>query len=154
MLLGVDHRSLVAHIAQIVGWQDAEDVVQEAYVKVLSTQSKWDGRASAKTWLYTIARNCAFDWMRAQGRDPAAPEEGPVLEGRPGDPWDVQALEDSIDLHRAIERLKPEHQDVIVARMFCDSLSEAAELLGVSHSSLKSRYWRALKKLQADLRGD
>ena len=60
--------------------QDAEDVVQETFLRAYRQLSKFDDRASFGTWLYRIAANCSLDLIRARKRraaqtEPAA-EEG------------------------------------------------------------------------------
>src|ERR1700761_9085789 len=56
---------------------DAEDVVQEAFLKAWKQLSRFDGRASFGTWLHRICTNCALDQVRARKRrqDAALPPE-------------------------------------------------------------------------------
>src|ERR1700753_1550168 len=48
--------------------QDAEDVVQESFLRAFKQLSKFDERASFGTWLYRIATNCSLDHVRARKR--------------------------------------------------------------------------------------
>src|ERR1700731_1504672 len=48
--------------------QDAEDVVQESFLRAYKQLGKFDKRASFGTWLYRIAANCSLDMMRARKR--------------------------------------------------------------------------------------
>ena len=48
--------------------QDAEDVVQETFLRAYRQLSKFDDRASFGTWLYRIAANCSLDLIRARKR--------------------------------------------------------------------------------------
>jgi RNA polymerase sigma-70 factor (ECF subfamily) len=48
--------------------QDAEDVVQESFLRAFKQLAKFDERASFGTWLYRIAANCSLDMMRARKR--------------------------------------------------------------------------------------
>src|SRR5580700_9331678 len=48
--------------------QDAEDVVQESFLRAYKQLGKFDERASFGTWLYRIASNCSLDMMRARKR--------------------------------------------------------------------------------------
>src|ERR1700690_2862639 len=70
--------------------QDAEDVVQEAFLRAYRQLSKFDDRASFGTWLYRIAANCSLDLIRSRKRR-AAQTEGVPEEGAP-DP--IEALPD------------------------------------------------------------
>src|SRR5215472_3112106 len=47
---------------------DAEDVVQESFLRAYRQLGKFDGRANFGTWLYRIAANCALDLVRARSR--------------------------------------------------------------------------------------
>src|SRR5882724_12679423 len=65
--------------------QDAEDVVQESFLRAYRQLGKFDERASFGTWLYRIAMNCSLDLVRSKKRRseqmaPADPEmDDPVL---------------------------------------------------------------------------
>src|ERR1700681_3860062 len=65
--------------------QDAEDVVQDSFLRAYRQLGKFDERASFGTWLYRIAANCSLDMMRARKRRserlaPADPEmDDPTL---------------------------------------------------------------------------
>src|ERR1700690_971469 len=59
--------------------QDAEDVVQETFLRAYRQLAKFDDRASFGTWLYRIAANCSLDLIRSRKRraeNQASPEEG------------------------------------------------------------------------------
>src|ERR1044071_7579802 len=49
---------------------DAEDVVQEAFIRANRQLASWDGRAAVGTWLHRITVNCAVDLLRARRRRP------------------------------------------------------------------------------------
>src|SRR5262245_26670678 len=76
--------------------QDAEDVVQESFLRAYRQLSKFDERASFGTWLYRIAANCSLDLVRTRQRRAAAAGhpvsasgdegENPVLNLPSGDP--------------------------------------------------------------------
>jgi RNA polymerase sigma-70 factor (ECF subfamily) len=67
--------------------QDAEDVVQESFLRAWRQLGRFDERASFGTWLYRIATNCSLDLMRGRKRRPAvSDEEDPVLALPSGDP--------------------------------------------------------------------
>lgn len=48
--------------------EQAEDLVQEVYIKVLQSFDRFEGRSSEKTWLFSVARHVAIDWFRKQKR--------------------------------------------------------------------------------------
>ena len=49
-------------------WQDAEDIVQETFLKVYKNRHRFDLHCSLKTWIFTIANNCAISHLRKKGR--------------------------------------------------------------------------------------
>ena len=52
------------------GWQDADDLAQEALLKAFLALGSFDGRAALSTWLFAIVRNTAIDWSRSRrGRE-------------------------------------------------------------------------------------
>src|SRR5512142_191921 len=60
--------------------QDAEDVVQESFLRAFRELGRFDERSGFGTWLYRIAANCSFDLMRSRQRrheDASAPPELP-----------------------------------------------------------------------------
>ena len=89
------HRAaLTGHCYRMLGSAfDAEDAVQEAMVRAWKGLSRFDGRASLKTWLYRIATNVCLDTLSSNARRARPIEEGPVgtvddeLETRPRTHW-------------------------------------------------------------------
>ena len=89
------HRAaLTGHCYRMLGSAfDAEDAVQEAMVRAWKGLSRFDGRASLKTWLYRIATNVCLDTLSSKTRRARPIEEGPVgtvddeLETRPRTHW-------------------------------------------------------------------
>lgn len=46
--------------------EQAEDLVQEVYIRVFKSYTRFEGKSSEKTWLFSIARNVAIDYFRKQ----------------------------------------------------------------------------------------
>ena len=55
--------------------QDAEDVVQETFLKLHRNLDKFEDRSSLGTWIYRIATNCAFDLIRSRRRHQQGPPD-------------------------------------------------------------------------------
>jgi RNA polymerase sigma-70 factor (TIGR02960 family) len=76
-------RELLVHCYRIVGsLQDAEDIVQETFLAAWRGLEGFEGRASMRTWLYTIATNRSLNALRARGRrmpDPPSPPDEPLV---------------------------------------------------------------------------
>jgi RNA polymerase sigma factor (sigma-70 family) len=68
-LLAAVHKSLLRYwLKQRVPKEKAEDLAQEGIVKCLVKASKWNGRASLKTFLITVGKNGGTDYLRKEAR--------------------------------------------------------------------------------------
>ena len=165
-------RELFAHCYRMTGSvQEAEDVVQDTYLRAWRAFARFEGRSSVKTWLYRIATNACLTALQQQSRRPLPSGLGPPspdplapplpeppgvrwLEPVPdrlviddaGDPADIVAARQSVRLAlvAAFQVLPPRQR---AALLLCDVLSltpaGAAEVLGVSVAALKSLLQRA-----------
>jgi RNA polymerase sigma-70 factor (ECF subfamily) len=135
--------------------EQAEDLVQEVYIKVLRSYKRFKGESSEKTWLLSIARHVAIDFFRKQ-KSRRRKISG-NLDWDEEQLCDVQPLPEEIAiqkeeiqlLYRCLERCTIDQQLVIVLR-FIQSLSitETAEALGWTESKVKTTQHRALKVLK------
>jgi len=82
------HRKwLHLHCYRMVGsYDDAEDLVQETLLKAWRDRAGFEGRASARTWLYRIATNACVDHLRRTGRRPQRYERVPGIESGDAEP--------------------------------------------------------------------
>ena len=143
---------------------DAWDLSQEAFIKAWKALPKFEARSSFYTWLYRIAHNVTYDWMRkrkvqAEGEfdetiqqsiDPKA-KTVPFKEARPDDKIQHRELRSSIEA--AIAKLSPEHRAVILLKEIDGrQYNEIAEIIGVSIGTVMSRLFYARKKLQSLLK--
>ena len=81
---------------KVYRWQDAEDIVQETFLKVYTNRHRFDLRGSLKTWMFTIANNCAISHLRKKTLIPSshcAPVQ-PVMS--PAEQMDLQHQSDVI----------------------------------------------------------
>jgi RNA polymerase sigma-70 factor (ECF subfamily) len=140
---------------------DAEDVVQEAWMRAYVHLETFDGRAKFLTWLTRIVINSAIMTLR---RKRAHPETS--LEVRDSETWQHHELKDPTKnveelytkyertalLRRAIHRLQPALRTVVeIQQSSGTSLQEVADLAGISVSATKSRLLRARTKLRLAL---
>jgi RNA polymerase sigma-70 factor (ECF subfamily) len=141
--------------------QDAEDVVQETFLRAYRQLAKFDDRASFGTWIYRIAANCSLDLIRARKRRGAQAE--PAEEGAP-DP--MQALPDPAP---APDRLAMSGEIESKVAAVLDGLSEMersafvlrhyegmciddiGRTLGVQPNAAKHSVFRAVQKLRRAL---
>jgi RNA polymerase sigma-70 factor (ECF subfamily) len=171
------HRSeLIAHCYRMLGSPfEAEDAVQDTFIRAWKSYDRFEGRSSLRSWLYRIATNVCLDML--SGRERRAlpmdlgPAVAPVIENlkalpeatwvQPipdalvvagGDPADVAVARETIKLAfvSALQHLPPRQRAVLI---FCEVLrwkaAEVAELLDTSVASVNSALQRARATLEA-----
>lgn len=142
---------------------DAQEVVQEAFLRVYRSLATFEGSSSFFTWLYRIVHNLAIDVMRRPSRrEVGLPEQASIDDGpnEPlvsridgSDPSDVvRRGEIRRRLEVALDALPPYHRGVILMREIEGmSYEEMATAMGVSKGTIMSRLFHARKKLQQAL---
>ena len=131
--------------------QQAEDAVQETFLKAYRAMDGFRGGSSGKTWLVTIAMNTCRDmrrsaWQRYVDRR-LTPEELP----EPVLPPD----EDDQELMARVMQLPPRLREVIVLYYYQDmTMVEIAKALGLAQSTVTTRLKRAREKLREVLEGE
>jgi RNA polymerase sigma factor (sigma-70 family) len=137
---------------------DADDVVQEAFVKAYRQLAHYQGRSGFRPWLLAIVANETRNLHRSRGRRDglvlrAAAREHPEPTGP--DPADsVLAGERRQHLVDQLRSLDVRDREVLVCRFLLDlSEGETAEALGLPKGTVKSRTSRALSKLRGRLAG-
>jgi RNA polymerase sigma factor (sigma-70 family) len=132
----------------------AEDVMSESFERALRSRKRYDpGKASAKTWLYTIALNCLRDHQRRQGAEVRALDRV----GAPGaldlDPA-LERADTRDEVQRALTRLSVEEREVVALRYGGElTAKEAAKVLGEKETTVEGRLYRALRKLRDEFAG-
>ncbi len=155
-----EHKDLVYNLAlqYVHNADDAQDVVQEVFVKVHDRLHTYDpAAASMKTWIYRITINHSLDLLKAQRRkkrfafltslfrDDGEPIEPPDFD-HPGVLLeDKEAVE---HLFRRIDALPPQQRTALILLKIEDrTQKEAAEIMGISEKALESLLQRAKKAL-------
>jgi len=139
--------------------QDAEDVVQESFLRAYRRLSQFDDRASFGTWLYRIAANCSIDLMRTKGQKAQqmveTDVEDPVLALRSSDPSpERSALSAEVRdrVAEAMNELSPVERSAFVLRHFEGMrLEEVGRALGCQTNAAKHSVFRAVQKLRRAL---
>jgi RNA polymerase sigma-70 factor, ECF subfamily len=134
--------------------REAEDVVQEAYVRAFAHRDQFAGRALFSTWLSRIALHEALARVRRGRRFAALPEEETLsdLPARPGPEDRAANRELAAALAAAVDSLPESHRAVFVLRHVEGlSTAETAEVLGLTQPNVKVRLHRARASLRAEL---
>lgn len=140
---------------------DAEDVVQEAFLKAFRQLSRFEARADFRTWIHRITVNCAIDFIRARrhretAHDPADLERGltaavPVSD----DPAPDRALLSS-EIHARVtaglDGLTPlERAAFMLRHLEGRSIDEIGTALGLKTEATKNSVFRAVRKMRVVL---
>ncbi len=131
----------------------AEELAEEAFVKIVTKKPRFKENSSFKTWLYSIARNVALDYLRKNKRTETIPIENssPIA-----DEIDLEKAflkeEQKIALHRTLSQLRPIYRQAIWLTYF-EGLSnkETAKILGKSLHNTEMLICRARQSLKTEL---
>ena len=148
-LVALWEKPLFYYIRRLVKTEeDAWDVLQETWIRIIRGIGKLNNLESLPSWLYRIARNAAFNYTRDNRRlEPLADEEiNPARiesEGEQG-----FSAEDAEAIHRGLQQL-PVAQGEVLTLFFLEefSLKEISSITGVSTGTVKSRLYYAKKAL-------
>jgi RNA polymerase sigma-70 factor (ECF subfamily) len=125
---------------------DAEDLAQEAFVRLWRALPHYDGRASFSTWLYVIARNACLSELRRRGVRPTTALDD-VAEPAAAAPEGTGA-DARMDCEALVETL-PEPQRQVVRLFYLEdrSYEQVAEMLGMPLNTVRSHLHRARRRL-------
>lgn len=132
----------------------AADVVDEAFMEIWRTADAYAGEGSAQGWIRRIVRNKAIDHLRRRSRTPLATDAQAETFARqaddaPGPEAVLQEKSASLELRRALERLTPDHREVVWLCYFEDmALSDIARQVGCPENTVKTRLFHARKALR------
>jgi RNA polymerase sigma-70 factor (ECF subfamily) len=149
------HAPLLAFLYRMTNEeQTAEDLVQETFVKLMTHGGT--APRTFKSWVYTVARNLAYDAFRSASykrETHVDPEWGEWLPAsHPGVEKTAQRHADRERVGAALQELRPHHREVLVLRYYHDlSLKEIAEVVGAPLGTVKSRLHHALKQAKFQL---
>ena len=133
----------------------AEDCGQEAMIRIWRNLANYRGECALESWVYRIAANCCMDWLRKKKRDWSVSMEPMVEQGfdpaddSPGTEEQVVAKDERQRLREAIALLPDDQREALVlTQLEKVPYEEAAQALGVSEGTVKSRVNRAKARLK------
>ena len=136
---------------------DAEDLTQEVFIRVLNNLSNKARITNLKTWIFSIAKYVAIDHYRKK-RFSSLFTDGffKQIASTEKDPNQIIEQNETKQLvHTAISKLKPTYRAIVILRGINEcSIKETAEILQCSESKVKVDYHRALKELRKKLNMD
>ncbi len=137
--------------------EEAADALQDAMIAAFRRAGSFRGDSAVTTWLHRIVVNAALDRMRRRAARPTATTQDELAldalatgASQPADP--SGSSDTAIDVRAALRQLVPEQQAALVlVDMLGYPVADAAEILGVSEGTVKSRAARGRAKLQPRL---
>jgi RNA polymerase sigma-70 factor, ECF subfamily len=138
---------------------EAEEVLQGAYMRVLDGRAHFGGRSSAKTWLFGVIRRTAREYARRRWLRLSRLEHWHSLEPQGvtvPDPEELlQRSESNASLHRAVARLPRRQQEILHLVFYQDlTIEESAQTLGISLGSARTHFERGKHRLREYLPRD
>jgi RNA polymerase sigma-70 factor (ECF subfamily) len=130
---------------------EAEDLAQEALIRLLEHAGEFRGESSLKTYLFRIAHNLALNYLAsAPRRHEVFPEEMPDRpSAAPAPVQQMEASEDAGRIRSALAHLPPQQRAVVILRAWQDlSFKEIASTLSVAEGTAKAHYFFALKNMR------
>ena len=132
----------------------AEDLTEDTFVKLIFRRPRFSGKSTFKTWLYSIGRNVALDFLRKNAKLPTvSAEEAMVLIVDEADVTrNYLRTERKLQVHKALKQLNDEYRQVLVLVYFEDFQNEqAASVMGKSKKQIENLVYRAKLSLKSEL---
>ncbi|TSA45278.1 sigma-70 family RNA polymerase sigma factor [bacterium] len=141
----------------------AEDLAQDTFLKVWKNIRRFDQSRSFKTWIFTIAKNTAFDYFKKKKELPFS-----TFTDEEGESWLENIADENIlpgeilerkniaeELEEILKKLPVHYRTILLLHYKEDfSLHEIAEILSEPYNTVKSRHQRALSKLKKAILSD
>lgn len=161
LLLDAFGKRLYGYFYRLTGSRlDAEDLLQEVFVRLARTIERYNHDGRFEAWLFCIAANLARDWLRRARKRREAGEtvslggestqrDEPIL-AENLDPSQALVLAEDVDrMQRALNQLSPAEREVIVLRHFSEmSFQEIADVMETPLGTALARAHRGLQRMR------
>ncbi len=148
-LMDWPRHDLVKFAASIVGWQEAEDVVQDVAVKLLEmVPPEFVNVYAERAWLFRVCKHACIDHLRLSGTHPVV-----AFDDLPAPPAVTDPTGDRErlwDASRLLGGLTAEECDWLAAYAYYGTYEAAAEALGMPFETFRGRLWRVRDKLKME----
>jgi len=158
VLVGKYKERLYWHIRKIVmNHEDADDILQEVFIKVWKNISSFRADSGLYTWLYRIATNESLSFLSQKKRKFLGNSEeinDYLIENLKSDPY-FSGDEIQLKLQKAIAQL-PEKQRLVFNMRYFDEVKyqDMEKILGTSEGALKASFHHAMKKIETFLKAE
>ena len=157
-IIDIYHAGLTLFVNGIVGdLTETEDIVQDTFVKLAVKKPRFNGRCSFKTWLYTIARNKAYNYLkrhRARFTDQPIDELFMLSDGTDLEKEYLRSKQ-NIAVHRAMRELNADYFQVLYLTYFEGQDTEgAAKIMHKTKRQVENLLFNAKKALRSELERD
>lgn len=133
---------------QLRSREAAEDATQIVFERAMTNLSRFEGRSSFRAWIFTIAHNEVIDQVRRR-RPVADPASLDTLHDPGPSPETLAIEQDEYDgLRRMLARLDDGDRHLIELRLSGLNDREISDVLGISHSAVRTRQHRTLQRLR------
>lgn len=146
-------KPLYNHIRNIVlNHDDADDVLQNTFIKVYQFLNKFKGESKLFSWIYRIATNEALTFLTQKAKKSGVSSE--TLQSKTIDKLQADVYFDGDEFQILLQKavaILPHKQQLIFKMKYFEELKyeEIAEILGTSVGALKASYHHAVKKIEA-----
>jgi RNA polymerase sigma factor (sigma-70 family) len=152
MLLDLYQERLYWHIRKfVISHEDADDVLQNTFIKVYRNLHNFKQNSSLHTWMYRIAYNESMNQLAKNGKIQflnIEDENQKVINNLQADSY-FEGEEIQIKLQKAILELPIKQQEVFKMKYFDDlKFREISEISGINEATLKSSYYAAVKYIE------
>lgn len=134
-----------------------DDLTQETFIKVWKNLSRFDQSKKFRTWIFTIGRNTAYDFLKKKKSIPFTFFEDGEGNNRMNEIADEKILASEVlekadavkDIEKSLKKIPRRYRVILIMRYKDDfSLGEIAEILGKPYNTVKSQHQRALRCLK------
>jgi len=123
---------------------DAEDILQEVFLKIFKNISKIDFSKNYKSFIYRLTKNATLDFLKNKKDEHELDKEAICIENSP-----YEKLQTKDRIEKALRCISQEEREIIVLKYVQEfKISEISEMLKLSESAVKVRIFRAIRKIK------